>query len=59
MPIFAVSFLFLAGIVNYLDRTSFSIASTRIRADLGLSGTRIGALLSAFSFAYGIARHGI
>ena len=56
MRFFAVSFLFLAGIVNYLDRTSFSIANTSIRADLGLSGTRIGALLSAFSLAYGIAQ---
>jgi sugar phosphate permease len=56
MRFFAVSFLFLAGIVNYLDRTSFSIANTSIRADLGLSATRIGALLSAFSLAYGIAQ---
>src|ERR1700690_4660253 len=56
MRFFAVSFLFLAGIVNYLDRTSFSIANTSIRADLGLSGTQIGALLSAFSLAYGVAQ---
>jgi sugar phosphate permease len=56
MRLFAVSFLFLAGIVNYLDRTSFSIANTSIRADLGLSGTQIGALLSAFSLAYGVAQ---
>jgi sugar phosphate permease len=56
MRFFAVSFLFLAGIVNYLDRASFSIANTSIRADLGLSGTRIGALLSAFSLAYGITQ---
>jgi sugar phosphate permease len=52
----SVSFLFLAGIVNYLDRSSFSIANTTIRGDLGLSGTQIGALLSAFSLAYGIAQ---
>jgi sugar phosphate permease len=56
MRLFAVSFLFLAGIVNYLDRTSFSLANTSIRADLGLSGTQIGALLSAFSLAYGVAQ---
>jgi sugar phosphate permease len=56
MRLFAVSFLFLAGIVNYLDRTSFSIANTSIRAELGLSGTQIGALLSAFSLAYGVAQ---
>jgi sugar phosphate permease len=52
----SVSFLFIAGIINYLDRTSFSIANTSIRADLGLSATKIGALLSAFSLAYGIAQ---
>src|ERR1700733_3741952 len=56
MRSFAVSFLFVAGIVNYLDRSSFSIANTSVRADLGLSGTQIGALLSAFSLAYGVAQ---
>jgi sugar phosphate permease len=56
MRTFAVSFLFAAGVVNYLDRTSFSIANTSIRANLGLSGTEIGALLSVFSLAYGIAQ---
>ncbi|MDX6456993.1 MAG: hypothetical protein QOE55_690 [Acidobacteriaceae bacterium] len=56
MRFFAVSFLFVAGIVNYLDRVSFSFANTSIRADLGLSGTQIGALLSAFSLAYGVAQ---
>src|ERR1700722_18403719 len=56
MRFLSVCFLFLAGIINYLDRTSFSIANTSIRADLGLSATKIGALLSAFSLAYGIAQ---
>ena len=56
MRFFSVAFLFLAGIVNYLDRSSFSIANTSIRAELGLSATRIGALLSAFSLAYGVAQ---
>src|SRR5271167_807864 len=56
MRFFSVSFLFIAGIINYLDRTSFSIANTSIRAALGLSATKIGALLSAFSLAYGVAQ---
>jgi MFS family permease len=51
-----LSFLMLAGIVNFLDRSSLSIANTTIRAELHLSGTQIGALLSAFSFAYGLAQ---
>jgi sugar phosphate permease len=56
MRSFAVAFLFVAGTINYIDRVSFSIANTSIRADLGLSGTQIGALLSAFSLAYGVAQ---
>lgn len=56
MRFFYVAFLFAAGIVNYIDRSSFSIANTSIRADLGLSGTQVGALLSAFSLAYGIVQ---
>ena len=52
----SVAFLFIAGVTNYLDRSSFSIANTTIRAQLGLSGTQIGALLSAFSLAYGITQ---
>ena len=48
--------LFLAAIVNYLDRSSLSVANMTIREDLGLSGTQIGVLLSAFSLAYGIAQ---
>src|SRR5271154_5596254 len=56
MRFLSVSFLLIAGIINYPDRTSFSIANTSIRADLGLSATKIGALLSAFSLAYGVAQ---
>ncbi len=56
MRFFSVAFLFVAGTVNYIDRSSFSIANTSIRADLHLSGTQIGALLSVFSLAYGITQ---
>src|SRR5450432_430447 len=51
-----LSFLMLAGIVNFLDRSSLSIANSTIRGDLGLSATQMGALLSAFSLAYGLAQ---
>src|SRR5664279_2662480 len=50
-----LSFLLMAGIINFLDRSSLSIANTTIRSELGLSATQIGALLSAFSLAYGLA----
>jgi len=52
----AMILLFLAAIINYLDRSSLSVANQTIRGDLGLSGTEIGILLSAFSLAYGIAQ---
>jgi MFS transporter, ACS family, L-galactonate transporter len=51
-----LSLLFLAGVVNFLDRSSLSIANTTVRAEMHLSATQMGWLLSAFSLAYGIAQ---
>ena len=51
-----LSLLFAAGLVNFLDRSSLSIANTTIRAEMHLSGTQMGWLLSAFSLAYGFAQ---
>jgi MFS family permease len=51
-----LSLLFLAGIVNFLDRSSLSIANTTVRAEMHLNGTQMGWLLSAFSLAYGFAQ---
>lgn len=48
--------LFLAGVVNFLDRSSLSIANTTVRAEMHLSATQMGWLLSAFSLAYGVAQ---
>jgi len=48
--------LFSAGIVNFLDRSSLSIANTTIRAEMHLTAAQMGWLLSAFSFAYGCAQ---
>ena len=48
--------LFAAGLINFFDRSSLGIAATSIRTELHLSATEIGALLSIFSFAYGIAQ---
>lgn len=45
--------LFMAGIVNFLDRSSLSVAGEAIRGELGLSATEFGVLLSAFSLSYG------
>ena len=51
-----LSLLFLAGVVNFLDRSSLSIANTTIGAELHLNATEMGGLLSAFSLAYGLAQ---
>ncbi len=51
-----LALLFLAGVVNFFDRSSLSIANSTVRAELHLSGTQMGWLLSAFSFAYGLAQ---
>jgi sugar phosphate permease len=51
-----LSLLFLAGVVNFLDRSSLSVANTTIRAEMHLNATQVGWLLSAFSLAYGFAQ---
>lgn len=48
--------LFLAGVVNFFDRASLSVANTTIRAEMHLNATQMGWLLSAFSLAYGTAQ---
>jgi sugar phosphate permease len=56
IQIFAVSILSIAGVINYIDRGSLAIANTTIRADLGISATRMGVLLSMFSLAYAVSQ---
>ncbi|WP_027796930.1 MFS transporter [Paraburkholderia acidipaludis] len=52
----ALTFLTLAGIVNYLDRSTLSIANHSVSGELGLSASQMGLLLSAFSFAYAFSQ---
>ncbi len=56
IQIFAVFILSVSGVINYIDRGSLAIANTTIRADLGMSATRMGVLLSVFSLAYAISQ---
>ena len=56
LQIFVVSILSIAGVINYIDRGSLAIANTTIRADIGISATRMGVLLSVFSLSYAIAQ---
>jgi MFS family permease len=51
-----LGFLMFAGVLNYLDRASLSIANPLIRGELSLSGTQMGGLLAAFSLAYGLGQ---
>lgn len=56
IQIIVLSLIFIAGIINFLDRSSLSIANSTIRSELGLTATQMGLLLSAFSFGYGLCQ---
>lgn len=51
-----LALLFLAGLVNFFDRASLSVANTAVRGELHLNNTEMGWLLSAFSLAYGLTQ---
>ncbi|WP_426112640.1 MFS transporter [Pseudomonas sp. DSP3-2-2] len=51
-----ILFLFLIGVVNYLDRSALSIANTSIQKDLAISPMQMGIMLSAFSVAYAFSQ---
>jgi len=46
--------LFLAGVINYLDRSALSIGAPFIKEDLHLSATQMGIVFSSFSVGYAI-----
>ncbi|MEW9583265.1 MFS transporter [Paraburkholderia sp. DGU8] len=52
----AVVFLTIAGIVNYLDRSTLSIANHLVSEELHLSASQMGLLLSAFSLSYAFSQ---
>ena len=56
IQIIAISFLTIAGFVNYIDRSALSIANSAIREEMALSPTEMGLLLSAFSLAYAFSQ---
>jgi len=51
-----LSLLFMAGLVNFMDRASLAIANSTVRAEMHFTATQMGWLLSAFSLAYGFAQ---
>lgn len=52
----ALAMLVVAGVINYIDRATLSVANLLIRQDLGLSIADMGYLLSAFLWAYAFAQ---
>ena len=46
-----VALLFVAGIVNYLDRAALSVAAPLITKELGLVPSQLGFVLSSFFFS--------
>src|SRR5260370_28795619 len=56
IQVVAVVFLTVAGIINYLDRSTLSIANHLVSDELHLSAAQMGLLLSAFSLAYAFAQ---
>lgn len=49
-----VGLLFIAGMINYLDRSALSIAAPLIQQDLGLDHAQMGVIFSSFFAGYAI-----
>src|SRR5690625_7005624 len=47
-----LGWLLIAGLLNYMDRSSISIAAPFMMEDLGLSNTDIGLMGAVFSWTY-------
>lgn len=52
----ALTLLVVAGLVNYLDRSTLSIANTAIAEEMKLDTVQMGVLLAAFSLPYAFAQ---
>ncbi len=46
--------LFLAGMINYMDRAALSVAAPLIVRDLGLDAAQLGIVFSSFSVGYAL-----
>jgi sugar phosphate permease len=52
----ALTLLVISGAINTMDRAALAIANPMVRHDFGLSIAQMGALLSAFLWAYAFAQ---
>ncbi len=46
--------LFVAGVINYMDRAALGVAAPFVQRDLHLSASRLGVIFSTFFFGYAI-----
>lgn len=51
---FVLAMLFLANVINYLDRSALSVAAPLMRRDLHLSPAALGYIFSAFFVGYAL-----
>src|SRR5256885_13802219 len=51
-----VGLIFLATLINYIDRLTISVLSPVITHDLGLTNTEFGGIISWFLLAYTISQ---
>src|SRR5688572_857370 len=51
-----VSLIFLATLINYIDRLTISVLASEITRDLGLSNTEFGGIVTWFLLAYTISQ---
>src|SRR5713226_680645 len=56
IQVVALTLLVASGLINFLDRNTLAIANHTIAADLALTPSQMGLLLSAFSLAYAFAQ---
>jgi sugar phosphate permease len=52
----SLALLVVCGTINYLDRGALSVENPVIRADLGVSISEMGLLLSAFAWSYALVQ---
>src|SRR6267378_2066943 len=51
-----ISLIFLATVINYIDRVTISVLAPVITRDLGLSNTQFGGIITWFLLAYTISQ---
>lgn len=52
----SLAMLVVCGTINYMDRGALSVANPAIRAELGVSISEMGLLLSAFAWSYALVQ---